>query len=141
MSIRFLRSSSLSCGASERGGVLRIELISDTIGKLNTIDVATSDDNLIPLYVLTPAYWTVVLDLGDWGLRVDCCCRVAARVLPGVPRASLCTYPLVDWLVCRVFKRRVMNTHHWSRVGKFRVTEALCMVGRAVKTDVEKSIM
>ena len=31
-----------------------------------------------------------------------------------------CTYPLVDWLVCRV-----SNTQHWSRVGKFRVTGAL----------------
>ena len=39
-----------------------------TVGELNTICV-TSDDNLIPLYVLTQAYWTVVLDLGDWGLR------------------------------------------------------------------------
>ena len=125
MSIRFLRSSSLSCGASGRGGVLGIEPISDTIGKLNTIYVATSDDNLIPLYVLTQAYWTIVLDLGDWVLWGDCCCRVAARVLPGVSRASLCTYPLVDWLVCRLFKRRMMNTQHWSRVGKFRVTEAL----------------
>ena len=46
--------------------LLGIELISDTIGKLNTISVATSDDNLIPPYVLTQAYWTVVLDLGDW---------------------------------------------------------------------------
>ena len=45
--------------------MLGIELISDTIGKLNTIYVATSDDNLIPLYVLTQAYWTVVLDLGE----------------------------------------------------------------------------
>ena len=105
--------------------VLGIELISDTIGKLNTIYVATSDDNLIPPYVLTQAYWTVVLNLGDWGLWIDCCCRVAARVLPGVARASLCTYPHVDWLVCSVFKRRMMNTQHWSRVGKFRVTEAL----------------
>ena len=124
MSIRFLRSSSLSCGASGRGRVLGIELISDTIGKLNTICVATSDDNLIPLYVLTQAYWTVVLDQGDWGLWGDCCGRVAARVLPGVSRASLCTCPLADWLVCRVFKRRVINTQYWSRVGKFRVTEA-----------------
>ena len=121
--------------------MLGIEPVSDTIGKLNTIFVATSDDNLIPLYVLTQAYWTIVLDLGDWGLWGDCCCRVAARVLPGVSRASLCTYPLVDWLVCRLFKRRMMNTQHWSRVGKFRVTEALCMVGAAVTTDVEKGIM
>ena len=105
--------------------MLGIELIPDTIGKLNTISVATSDDNLIPLYVLTQACWTVVLDLGDWGLRGDCCGRVAARVLPGVSRASLCTYPLVDWLVYRVFKRRMMNTQHWSRVGKFRVSGAL----------------
>ena len=79
--------------------MLGIELISDTIGELNSIYVATSDDNLIALYVLTQAYWTVVLDLGDWGLWGDCCCCVAARVLPGASRASLCTYPLVDWLV------------------------------------------
>ena len=92
--------------------MLGSELISGSIGKLNTIYVATSDDNLIPLYVLTQAYWTVVLDLGYWGLCGDCCSRVAARVLPGVARASLCTYPLVDWLVCRVFKRRMMNTQH-----------------------------
>ena len=49
---------------------MRIELISDTIGKLNTIYVATSDDNLFPLYVLTQAHWTVVLDLGDCGKTV-----------------------------------------------------------------------
>ena len=98
--------------AVERQDELGIELISDTIGKLNTIYVATSDDNLIPLYVLTQAYWSVVLDLGDWGLWRDCCCCVAARVLPDVSRAPLCTYPLVDWLV---FKRRMMNTQHWSR--------------------------
>ena len=105
--------------------MLGIELISDTPGKLNTIYVATSNENFIPLFVLTQAYWTVVLDMGDWGLWGDCCCRVAARVLPGVSRASLCTYPLVDCLVCKVFKRRMMKTQHWSRVGKFRVTEAL----------------
>ena len=50
--------------------MLGIELICDTIGKLNTIYVATSDDNLIPLYVLTQAYWTVVLDLGNWDFGV-----------------------------------------------------------------------
>ena len=70
MSIEFLRSSSLRCGASGRGGMLGIELISDTIGKLNTIYGATSDDNLILLYVLTQAYWT---DLGDWRLLLSCC--------------------------------------------------------------------
>ena len=65
---------------------------------------------------------------GDWG---DCCGRVAARVLPGVFRASLCTHPLVVWLVCRVFKRRMMNTQHRSRVRKCG----------AAKTDVEQGIM
>ena len=62
--------------------MLEIELISDTTGKLDTIYVATSDDNLIPLYVLTQAYWTVVLDLGDWGtvrrLLLMPCCRTRA---------------------------------------------------------------
>ena len=63
--------------------MLGIELIPDTIGKLNTIYVATSDDNLIPLYVLTQAYWTVVLDLGDLGtvgrLLWSCCRTRASR--------------------------------------------------------------
>ena len=65
---------------------------------------------------------------GCLGTVGDSCCGAAARVLPGVSRASLGMYPLVDWLVCRVFKRRVMNTQHWSREGKFRVTEALVNV-------------
>ena len=52
-------------------------------------------------------------------MRLLSCCRTRAS------RRSLCTYPLVDWLVCRVFKRRMMNTQDWSRVGKFSVTEAL----------------
>ena len=82
-----------------------------------------------------------MLDLGDWGLWGDCCCRVAARVLPGVSPASLCTYPLVDWLVCRIFKRRMMNTQHWSRVESSESQEHWCIVGAAVKTDVEKGIM
>ena len=69
--------------------MLGIEIISGTIGKLNTIYVATSDDNLIPLFVLTQARWTVVLDLGDWGLWGNCCGGVAAHVLPGDSRASL----------------------------------------------------
>ena len=46
--IRFLRSSSLSCGAKGRGGVLESELIGDTIGKLNIIYAATTDNILIP---------------------------------------------------------------------------------------------
>ena len=71
----------------------------------------------------------------------DCCCRVAARVLPGSSRASLCTYPLIDWLVYRVFKRRMMNTQHWSRVGKFRVTGANGEWWvQLLKTDVEKGM-
>ena len=65
-----------SCGALGRGGVLGIELISDTIGKLNTISVETSDDNLIPLYVLTQAYWTVVL--GTVVRLLLPCCRIRA---------------------------------------------------------------
>ena len=60
------------------GKMLGIELISGTIGKLNTIYVATSDDNLIPLYVLTQVCWTVVLDLGDWGRLLFSCCRSRA---------------------------------------------------------------
>ena len=105
--------------------MLGIEPISDTIGKLNTIYVATSDDILIPLYVLTQAYWTVVLDLGELGTVGRLVVVLPHACFRAFSRASLCAYPLVDWLVCRVFKRRMMNTQHWSRVGKFRVTEAL----------------
>ena len=68
--------------------MLGIELISDTIGKLNTISVATSDDNLIPLSVLTKRTGQLCWTCVTGGLWRDCCCRVAARVLPGVSRAS-----------------------------------------------------
>ena len=40
--------------------MLEHELIGDTIGKLNIIYVVTTDDNLIPWYVLTLAYLTLV---------------------------------------------------------------------------------
>ena len=66
--------------------LLGIELISDTIGKLNTIYVATSDDSLILLYVLTQAYrcWTWVT--GDCGETVEVvlphACFQAFLVLP-----------------------------------------------------------
>ena len=55
----------------------------DTIGKLKIICVATSEDSFILLYLFTEAYWTVVLDVGDWELWGDCCCRVAACVHQG----------------------------------------------------------
>ena len=105
--------------------MLGFEQISDTNCKPNFVYVTVSDGNLIPLYVLTQQYWTIVLDLGDWGRRRNSCCRFAARVLPGVSHASLCTYQLVDWLVCKVIKRCMMNTQHWSRVGKFMVITEL----------------
>ena len=57
---RFLRSSSLSCGASGRGGVLESELIGDSIGELNIIYLVTAEDILIPWYVFTLAYLTLV---------------------------------------------------------------------------------
>ena len=85
-----------------------------------------------------------MLDPGDWGLWVDRCSRVTARVLLGVSRASFCTYPLVKPLVCRVFLRHMMNTQHWSSVESSRLQERIQeqwrIVGAAVKTDVEKSI-
>ena len=81
---RFLRSSSLSCGASGRGGVLESELIGDTTGKLNIIYVVTFDDILIPWYVFTLAYLTLVTADCGWDtvvlvrahslLYFLCCC-------------------------------------------------------------------
>ena len=65
--------------------MLGIELISDTIGELNTIYVATSDYNFIPLYVLTPAYWTVELDLWEETVVVvlpQACFRAFLVLLP-----------------------------------------------------------
>ena len=64
--IRFLRSSSLSCGASGRGGVLESELIGDATGKLNIIHVVTTDDILIPQYVFSLAYLTLVTADCGW---------------------------------------------------------------------------
>ena len=61
--------------------MLGFEQISDTICKLKFVDVAVSDDNLIPLYVPTQQYWTIVLDSGDWGLMGEqllSCCRTRA---------------------------------------------------------------
>ena len=57
---------SLSCGASGRGGVLESELIGDTIGKLNIIYVGTTDNILIPWYVFTLAYLTLVTADCGW---------------------------------------------------------------------------
>ena len=61
--------------------MLGIELISDTIGKLNTMYVVTTDDTLIPLYLLTHAYWTIVLDLGTVGGSLWLCCHPRASGL------------------------------------------------------------
>ena len=57
--------------------MLRIELISATIGKLSIIYVVTSDDNLIPWYVFNLAYLTLVT--GDCGW--DTVVSVHARFL------------------------------------------------------------
>ena len=65
---RFLRSSSLSRGASGRGGVLESELIGDTIGKLNIIYVVTTDDNLIPW---VRAFPRVPSCAGDAAVKTD----------------------------------------------------------------------
>ena len=105
--------------------MLGIKLIIATYVKLNVVHVVIPDENLILLNALTHAYWTVVLDVGDWGLWGDLCCRVAARVLPRASRASLCTYPLVNQLVCRVFLRRMMNTQHWSRAESSRTPKRI----------------
>ena len=73
--------------------MLGIELISDTIGKLNTIYVATSDDNLIPLYVLKRSgtlCWTWVT--GDCGETV-------VVVLPHVCFRAFLVLPCAEALV------------------------------------------
>ena len=72
---------------------------------------------------------------------VETVVAVLPHALPGVSPASLCTYPLVEWLVFRILKRRMMHTQHWSRVESSELQEHWCMVGAAVKTDVEKGIM
>ena len=77
----------MSCRASGRGGVLGIELMWTTYGKVyNEITDDDTHDDILDL--------SFVYLLWCWGLVV---CRVAARVLPGVSRASLCTLPLLFW--------------------------------------------
>ena len=86
VSILFLNCSSVSCGASGRGGVLGIELITITYGKeYNGI----TDDETCRQPESDP-----IVCLRYWGLLVG---RVAARVLSG---ASFCTLPcLFGWSV------------------------------------------
>ena len=77
----------MSCRASGRGGVLGIALMWTTYGKVyNEITDDDTHDDILDL--------SFVYLLWCWGLVV---CRVAARVLPGVSRASLCTLPLLFW--------------------------------------------
>ena len=74
----------MSCRASGRGGAGNRTHVDHSWKGVHTDD-NTHDDilNLSIVYLL----WC-------WGLVV---CRVAARVLPGVSRASLCTLPLLFW--------------------------------------------
>ena len=92
--------------------------------------------NNVPL--TTQAYWTVVLDLGDWGLW-----ETVVVVLPHACFWAFLVLPCarILWLVCRVLKRRMMSTQHWSRVQSSELQRHWCMVGGAVKTDEEKGIM
>ena len=46
--------------------MLESELISDTIGKLNIIYVVTTDVNLIPWFVFTLVYLTLVISDCGW---------------------------------------------------------------------------
>ena len=116
-SIRFLRRSSLSCGASGRGGVLGIELISATIGKLNIIYVVTSDDNLIPRYVFNLAYLTLVT--GDCGW--DTVVSVHARFL-------VFLLVLVSFVIQLVPQERILEQCWYTG-------------DAAAKTDVEKGVV
>ena len=85
--IRFHWCSSMNCRASGRGGVLGIALMWTTHGKVyNGITDDDTHDDILNL--------SIVYLLWNWGLVVG---RVAARVLPGVSRASLCTLPLLFW--------------------------------------------
>ena len=116
-SIRFLRRSSLSCGASGRGGVLGIELTIATIGKLNIIYVATSDDNLIPRYLFNLAYLTMATEDCGW----DTVVLVHARFL-------VFFLVLVSFVIQLVPQERILE-HCW------------CAGDAAAKTDVEKGVM
>ena len=122
MSIRFLRSSSLSCGVSGRGGVLGIELISDTIGELNTIFVAISDE-----IVLTQAYWTV-----DCGRLLLSCCRSRAS-----GRFSCLLVHVTSCLLVGMQGIQASYDEYTALVKN----RNWCMVGEAVKTDVVKGVM
>ena len=67
--------------------MLGIALMWTTCGKVfNGITDDDTHDDILNLFV--------VYLLWCWGLVV---CRVAARMLPGVSRASLCTLPLSFW--------------------------------------------
>ena len=107
--------------------MLGIELISDTIGELNTIFVAISDDNLTPLYVLTQAYWTV-----DCGRLLLSCCRSRAS-----GRFSCLLVHVTSCLLVGMQGIQASYDEYTALVKN----RNWCMVGEAVKTDVVKGVM
>ena len=97
--------------------MLGIELISVAIGKLNITFVVTSDDNLIPRYVLNLAYLTLVTEDYGWGTVVSVHARFFVFLIV-----------LVSLVIQLVPQERILE-HSWYTGDA------------AVKTDVEKGVM
>ena len=96
--------------------VLESELIGDTIGKLNIICAVTTDDILIPWYVFTLAYLTLV--------TVDCGWDTAL-----LARARFLVFLLVLFSFVMLEPQQRILEHCWY-------------IGDAAgKTDVEKGVM
>ena len=81
--IRFRNSSSMSCGASKRGAVLGIELITTTYGTAynGITDDDTRIDNLYPMFALTHVNKPEVTEDCWWNVVVSP--HACFRVLPG----------------------------------------------------------
>ena len=96
--------------------MLESELIGDIIGKLNIICVVTTDDNLIPWYVFTLAYLTLV--------TVDCGWDTVVLV-----RARFLVFLLVmlSYVISEPQERILKHCWHTGDA--------------AVKTDVEMGVM
>ena len=119
--------------------MLGIELIWDTIGKLNTMYVVTTDDNLIPLYL---DHCAGRMSLGTAGGSLRSCCRTRAsgRFSCFLVHVSSCQPIGVQGVSASYDEYTALVKCGKLKVTRERIQEHWRIVGAAVKTDVEKSI-
>ena len=111
----------MRCGASRRGGVLGIELITTTQGKI--YNKITDDETHVDKMNLNPLFGLPLANRPE--MTGDCWWDVvvAARVLLGASRAFLCTY--------------VKEKEEVSKIWKERAWKKRCRVKQQMKQDIQ----